>query len=168
MMQGIQKIVRSPGRGTTKTKWVGYNTAQVLFSTALDLQANPSHCEYVVSENAASSDRIRFVLVQDPLYQADRQDDELDALPDIQIEPARPISGIDNPIVPYELGCRMSASDVPSGRFQFTWGGRRWRLFCQGRFDEAIQSEALPLVLTCAKSFQGRRRKSREDRRWVL
>ncbi|KAL2272533.1 hypothetical protein FJTKL_06330 [Diaporthe vaccinii] len=66
---GLHKIERRPSPSSTKTRWIGQSSASVLFSQGL---GRPPHNDHTLSKHLASSNRVRFSLVCDPLYHADR------------------------------------------------------------------------------------------------
>lgn len=172
---GLQRIHRQtsrPRRGQPlKSQWQGENTAEVLFSEGRG-PARPS--KDTLPLEAATSNRLRFSLICDPLYQTDRKEGELDNMPRIKIEPPRKVDTQSEDrfvedLSPYDLGCTLSASDIPPGNVRFALGGRRFRHLSEGRFNDAVIREQIPIIFTCVRVNRlGTPLKDPADKKYLL
>lgn len=110
---------------------------------------------------------VQFELVADPMYHTAHPDWE--ALTDIEINPARRLEDMDFPITPYEIGCQITAADIPSGAVRFSLSGRHWEALKAGRIEEAIVDESVPIILNCFRvDRKGMPRRDPEDKRFLL
>lgn len=79
------------------------------------------------------------------------------------------MSGHRNHLDPYDLGCQLQHAELPPGRVRFALSGRRWEAFGQGRLDEAIIDEELPVVLSIFKITRtGSPLRHQQDKRFAL
>lgn len=160
---GIQSMHRVTNRKTGKSRWVGSDTAEVLFSVGLGTRSVEAH----IPPQARTSKHLRFRLVCDPDYHRGRTFKDKDELPDIQIEPQRPAPDEATQILPpYDFGCDLGPEDLPSGHVQFYVGARSEpfaALLRDGPGNMKIVDDSLPFMLNCWK-LNGRQQPARDPR----
>lgn len=157
---GLQVVRRVRVPKSTKTRWVGANEAQVLLSAGDRLR----HVDI------KPSDRHRLNLVCDPAYRTQRGSEGASRLPNIMIDPAKRSTGGQEDIPPYDLGCCLRVRDLPdAATVRIALGGRRLQALSEGRTEEAIVDESLPIILRCyAVTQRGKPLKDPQDKKYVL
>lgn len=167
---GIQTIEGKPvkRKGGARYRYKATRTAKVLFSQGCGL---PRPFDYTIPRNVYTARAPRFRPVCDPIYHIERQPWQLGEtaeLPDIEIEPPRGVAN-DHAFTPYDLGCELHASELPTGKVRFTLSGESMRHLVEGRIDAAIVDDSFPIVLGCFRiDSEGEMMKDTADRKFLL
>lgn len=161
---GIQRVRWVRSAKTKKARWWGLSAATALGTTGGYIS---KAFEWTIPYKAKEEKIVRFELVADPMYHTTGADWK--ALSDIKINPPRKLQGVDFPITPYEIGCQITATDIPLGAVRFSLGGRRWEALLDGRIEDAIINESVPIILKCFKINQrGEVKKDPQDKKFLL